>query len=200
MDPYEVLGVKPGASQDEIKRAYKELVKKYHPDQYANNPLSDLASEKLKEVNEAYEMLTGNGTKTSGSYQSSQSAGGSYSGGNADFNRVRMLIQSRNIEEADRILDNMALKNAEWHYLKGIIHLNRGWYDKAVMHLNQAVSMDPNNIEYRNALNNVMSRNMGYRNMGNTNMGGCSSCDLCSGLCCADCCCESMGGDLIPCC
>ena len=57
MDPYEVLGVRQGASEEEIKAAYKELVKKYHPDKYQNNPLSDLAEEKLQEVNEAYDML-----------------------------------------------------------------------------------------------------------------------------------------------
>ena len=57
MNPYEVLGVSENASDEEIKKAYKELVKKYHPDKYQNNPLSDLAEEKLQEINEAYEML-----------------------------------------------------------------------------------------------------------------------------------------------
>ena len=57
MNPYEVLGVPEGASEEEIKRAYKELVKKYHPDKYQDNPLSDLAEEKLQEINEAYDML-----------------------------------------------------------------------------------------------------------------------------------------------
>ena len=53
-DPYEVLGVPHGASEDEIKKAYRELARKYHPDNYANNPLADLAQEKMKEINEAY--------------------------------------------------------------------------------------------------------------------------------------------------
>ena len=56
-NPYEVLGLKPGASEAEIKAAYKELVKKYHPDKYQNNPLADLAQEKLQEINEAYDTL-----------------------------------------------------------------------------------------------------------------------------------------------
>ena len=60
-DPYETLGVSKNASQDEIKKAYRKLAKKYHPDNYANNPLADLAAEKFKEINEAYEALTGNG-------------------------------------------------------------------------------------------------------------------------------------------
>lgn len=60
-NPYEVLGISEGASEEEIKKAYREQVKKYHPDQYQDNPLSKLAEEKLREVNEAYEYLTGKG-------------------------------------------------------------------------------------------------------------------------------------------
>lgn len=57
-DPYSVLGVKPEASDEEIKRAYRELARKYHPDNYQNNPLADLAEEKMKEINEAYDAIT----------------------------------------------------------------------------------------------------------------------------------------------
>lgn len=57
-DPYSVLGVSPNASDEEIKKAYRELARKYHPDNYQNNPLADLAEEKMKEINEAYETIT----------------------------------------------------------------------------------------------------------------------------------------------
>ena len=63
-NPYEVLGLKEGASIDEIKKAYRELVKKYHPDRYMDNPLSDLAEEKLREINEAYDALMKNGANS----------------------------------------------------------------------------------------------------------------------------------------
>ena len=56
-DPYKVLGVSPSASDDEVKKAYREMAKKYHPDQYANTPLAELAGEKMKEVNEAYDTI-----------------------------------------------------------------------------------------------------------------------------------------------
>ena len=56
-NPYEVLGVSPSASDDEIKKAYRELTRKYHPDANVNNPLADLAEEKFKEVQEAYDII-----------------------------------------------------------------------------------------------------------------------------------------------
>ena len=52
-NPYEILGISPNASDDEVKKAYRELSRKYHPDSYANNPLANLAEEKFKEVQEA---------------------------------------------------------------------------------------------------------------------------------------------------
>lgn len=56
-DPYEILGVSRSASDEEIKRAYRELSRKYHPDTYSGNPLSDLAEEKFKEVQDAYREI-----------------------------------------------------------------------------------------------------------------------------------------------
>ena len=56
-DPYEVLVIQPNATDEEVKNAYREMARKYHPDNYANNPLSDLVEEKMKEVNEAYDAI-----------------------------------------------------------------------------------------------------------------------------------------------
>ena len=89
MNPYEVLGVKPGASQDEIKSAYRKLVKQYHPDQYVDNPLKDLAEEKLAEVNRAYEMLK----NTSGSSNTSYGSSSSYnSSSNTSYNNGEAMV------------------------------------------------------------------------------------------------------------
>ena len=111
-DPYAVLGVSPSASDDEIKRAYRELARKYHPDNYQNNPLADLAEAKMKEVNEAYDAIVK--ARTQGGYQSAGGYGGGYQRQQTNQNRggyqnptliqVRQLIAQNNLAEAERIL------------------------------------------------------------------------------------------------
>ena len=102
-NPYEVLGVAPSASDDEVKKAYRELSRKYHPDSYANNPLSDLAEEKFKEVQEAYDQIMkqrergGNagGQSYNYGYSGNQSYNsGSYSEQNVQFQAVANYINS----------------------------------------------------------------------------------------------------------
>jgi molecular chaperone DnaJ len=202
-NPYEVLGVREGASEEEIKRAYRDLARKYHPDQYANNPLSDLAQEKMKEINEAYDFLMKN---KGGHRQQSQSN----NWGNQNYNsnsydayiQIRRMIEMGNVAEADRMLENIPNHDAEWYFLKGAVLLRRGWYDQARQYFQQAVNMNPANPEYRAALNNITFRNTTYRNVGGGMGygGGMSTCDCCTSMICADCCCECLGGDLISCC
>ena len=214
-NPYEVLEVREGASQEEIKVAYKKLVKKYHPDQYANNPLSDLAQEKIKEINEAYDTLTKNTsynssqsqgksqrTQQNQNYQNYQQNTGSQYGGTTNYNEIRRNIDMNNINTAEQMLDKIINRDAEWNYLKGVISLKKGWYDQAFRYITVANSLEPNNVEYRNTLNNLNVRTNAYRDQGNYRGYNQSSsfCGICSNLLIADCCCECMGGDLISCC
>lgn len=193
-DPYEVLGINKNATPEEIKKAYRTLAKKYHPDNYVNNPLADLAAEKFKEINEAYEQLTG----ASAAQQGPRGNAGR-SGNAGEFAQVRNLINMNQLNEADNILDSLSNRTAEWFYLKGTVFMRRGWHSQGLNFIRQAVNMEPGNAEYRNALNQYMYQGQQYRNVG-SNMGGTSACDCCQGLICADCCCECMGGDLISCC
>lgn len=204
MNPYEVLGVSENATQEEIRAAYRELVKKYHPDQYANNPLSDLAQEKLKEINQAYEMLTGGAKNSSGgggSYSSGQSSSGR--GSTGEFARIREMIVRGDINGAEAALNGISNRTAEWHYLYGVVCLRKGWYDQAREYMQTAARMEPNNVEYRAGVSNIYNMSYGYgqayRRAGTqVDTGG--LCAVCQGLWCADCCCECAGGDLISCC
>ena len=197
-DPYKVLGVSPSASDEEIKEAYRKLAKKYHPDQYADSPLKDLADEKMKEINEAYDTIVAqrkNGNRGGRAY------GGGYNNvgpnGGSGFNDVRSYIMAGRIADAEQILNGVPpeRRNAEWYFLKGSVLYRRGWLEEAKDHFNP---------EYSAALNQAMNQGSGvyggYNPNMNMNAGGCNACDVCSTLYCADCCCECMGGDLIRCC
>lgn len=198
-DPYKVLGVARDATDEEIKKAYRELARKYHPDNYAGNPLSDLVEEKMKEINEAYDQIQRErASGTSGAYGSGYS-GGSYS----DFAKVRELINNNSYADAELILDAVSEsgRNAEWNFLKGCVLIKRGWFYDAQKYLETACYLDPTNSEYRAVLSRVKQTATGYGAPYRTSRsGGSSACDICSGLICADCLCECCGGDLISCC
>jgi len=202
-NPYEVLGVRENASEEEIKKAYRELVKKYHPDQYRDNPLSGLAEEKLREINEAYDYLMKNqsGGNRSGSWGQSGESYGSRNN-NEFYSQVRRNIQMGNISADESMLNSTNDRSAEWYFLRGLVFQRRGWYDEAYSSIQTAVNMDPSNFEYRNALNQMNMSNAAYRQTayGRGYSRNDDLCTLCQFLWCADCCCECTGGDLIGCC
>ena len=198
-DPYEVLGVPRGADRERVKAAYRELAKKYHPDQYAGSPLADLANEKMQEINEAYDaILSGN-------------TGSAYRGGGSgyavnDYSAVENYLNRGAFDEAERILEAMSegSRDAHWYYLKGEVNYRRGWTQQAYSYYSMAYNMQPGNPIYRNAFERVSQNRSGGFRTGQTQRhgsgGGCDGCDICTGLLCADCCCECCGGDIIPCC
>jgi tetratricopeptide (TPR) repeat protein len=194
-DPYSVLGVTPSASDEELKKAYRELVRKYHPDNYHNNPLSDLAQEKMKEINEAYDQVTkgrsgnGNGGGTGGS---SGYSGGYTSSGSSEYYQVRSAINAGNISQAEELLNNAPNRNAEWHFLMGSVCYRKGWLDDARRYFQTAAEMEPGNQEYMQALGHVRS-GQPYNPYGysyNNRVGGCSVCDVCTAMLCAEACCQ----------
>ena len=170
-DPYSVLGVSPNASDEEIKKAYRELARKYHPDNYQNNPLADLAEEKMKEINEAYDQIQKQRKASSAASQShsygygsgnsygNSAYGGAYGAGS--LNQVRMAINRGDISLAERLLSGVSDHNAEWNFLMGVVCSRRGWMDEAKRYMETAVQMDPNNPEYQNALSALTGT--GYR-------------------------------------
>jgi molecular chaperone DnaJ len=198
MDPWKTLGVKPGASDEEIKKAYHDLVKKYHPDRFQDAAAKELANDKLKEINQAYEQISGGGAGSSA---------GTGAGGNSDYTSsgsqrfypVRTNLQQRRVDEAERTLDQMSDRNAEWHFLRGVCYSLRGWYAMARENIAMAVNMEPNNMEYRNALNQLENGARGYQPFAGPfgqgqGMGGQGDglCELCSCLMCSECLCSGM--------
>ena len=157
-DPYQTLGVSENASDEEIKKAYRDLARKYHPDNYHDNPLADLAQEKMKEINAAYEEINrrrSGGNRTSGgSYGGYQQQYGQYQGRSSSsvLQQVRIAIQSGDLSRAEALLANYSDHNAEWNFLRGAVCYRRGWMDEAKRYYQTACQMEPGNPEYRQAL------------------------------------------------
>ena len=160
-DPYEVLGVPETATDAEVKKAYLNLARKDHPDNYHDNPLADLAQEKMKEINAAYEQITrergkGGGSSGSsagyGSYGGYSSGYGGYAGSSSVLQQVRMAISTGDLTRAEALLANYSDHTAEWNFLRGAVCYRRGWMDEALRYYQTACQMDPGNAEYRRAL------------------------------------------------
>ncbi len=205
-DPYKVLNISPTASDDEVKHAYRELARKYHPDNYHDNPLADLAQEKMKEINEAYDQIQKqrrNGNRSSGtasrpSYANTYDYGygygsrnsGSSAGADPLMQRIRMAINSGNITQAEQLLNEATEHTAEWNYLMGVVCSRRGWMDEAKRYLETACRMDPNNEEYRSTLD--LFTGGGYHPTGYRS-GTMAYDDVCLRLCAASLCSRMLG-------
>lgn len=192
-DPYKVLGVSSNATDDQVKTAYRELAKKYHPDNYANNPLADLAQEKMQEINQAYDTIM--------TQRKAGQNGGGYGGSagsqpQSQFADIRRLINTGRLAEAQELLDGVAVsgRDAEWYFLRGTIYYNHGWLDDAMKFFGQAHSMNPQNQEYAAAYNQMLWQRQTGRSyqtgpyQRNAAGSDCSCCDICAAMYCANCC------------
>ena len=236
-DPYRVLGVSQSASEDEIKKAYRSLAKKYHPD--VNNGSAE-AEARMKEVNEAYSQImkmrrdgTSGASGSSGygsaggygSYGGYGSAGGygSYGGyggyGNAGsyggygsyggqsrnassdpkLTAARNYVHSGHYQEAMHVLEDIRERSAEWYFLSGEASLGLGNRVAALNYARQAVSMEPDNFEYRQLLARIEGRSTNYQNAGSAFNAQQLVCHNPLALCCltsllCNCCCGGCGG------
>lgn len=175
-DPYQVLGVSPDASDEEIKQAYRRLAKKYHPDL---NPGDEVAAKKMQQINAAYDQI-----KNPEKYrQQSSGYGGGYSqydpfGGFGGYQQrsyteedtsdnyqkaAYNYIRFGRYQEAVNALSNSAQRDARWYYLSALAHDGLGNQVTALEHIRKAVSMDPDNMEYLNVMQQIQNGGAAYR-------------------------------------
>lgn len=195
-DPYIILGVARTATDEEVKKAYRELSRKYHPDSYGDNPLSGLAEEKFKEVQEAYDRIMNErqygGYTNTNSYHSYNDS--------SELAEVAALINGKRFQDAVTVLSGISNRTARWYYYSAVANLGLGNNMIAVEHSRTAASMEPNNPDYVNLMNQLsFGRQRYHNNSYDYGRRGMDTGDMCCNLCIADACCECMGGDLCTC-
>ena len=177
-DPYKVLGLGPNASDEEVKTAYRKLAKKYHPDL---NPGDETAAQKMQEINAAYEQIKNPekarpnpGSSGYGNPYGYDPFGGAWqqqSGAGQYQQAAYQYILFGRYQEAIHILSSTQERNAQWYYLSALANDGLGNQVTALEHIRKAVSMDPGNPEYLQALQDIQNGGAAYRRQAG-NFGG----------------------------
>lgn len=202
MNPYSILGIPENATDDEVKKAYRTLSRKYHPDSNINNPNKEQAEEKFKQVQQAYKQIM-DMRENGGSYNSTYSQGGySYGSGtytnNAEHSEamegVRDYINRRQYREAITLLNLMPDRTSLWYYYAAMANSGLGNNVAALRMAQIAYSMEPGNPDYAYLYSRLQGTGTWYQSMGEgfgrTGMGGSSLCcellafNLFCNLCC----------------
>ena len=219
-DPYSILGVSRDASDEEIKKAYRKLSRKYHPDANINNPNKDQAEEKFKEIQQAYDQImkereygsSGNygygGNTGYGGFGGFGGYGGSQSNsGYQDEEAIRRqaasnYVQSGHYQEAINVLSSLKERNAQWYYLSAVANMGLGNNVNAMNHIREAVRLEPDNMQYRMMLQRMEGGGSWYQEQQNP-FGGMpvDGSDYCMKLCLANMVCNLCcpGGGMFCC-
>jgi len=157
LNPYSVLGVERGASDEEIKKAYRNLSRKYHPDANINNPNKAQAEEKFKEIQAAYNQIMDE--RQNGSYSNSYSDNysygynsyGSQGAGSVEMQAAANYINARQFAAAMNVLYSIpdSGRNGQWYFFASVASQGLGNLNDAREFISRAIALEPSNFRYR---------------------------------------------------
>ncbi|NLO82120.1 MAG: DnaJ domain-containing protein [Clostridiales bacterium] len=165
MDPYKVLGIRPGASSQEITKAYNEMISRYRSDRFADTVLQEAARQKLREIEQAYSILLGGDVNEISGQEKELPEERADVREENPYQQIRRLVQLGSLDQAEAALRRLETKTAQWHYLTGIILWKRGWYSEGRSHIQRAVDMAPWNREYSETLARIMKAYYPFPNL-----------------------------------
>lgn len=199
INPYAVLGLSEASSIEEVKEAYRNLARQYQEDFDYKKITSEIFTEKMDVLNEAYDSIILNSGTNWQSKSSNSQTQVSYSTSPEEeiednpFSDIEKCIQENRIDDAEMLLDGIpdTMRNAQWYFLKGTVLQARGWLEEAYAHYERAYRTSPNNKQYRNAYHKMnRARSSGYRKVSDDSSGrGCLTA-LCGGAICTSLCCD----------
>lgn len=166
MNPYDILGVSPSATDEEIKKAYRTLSRKYHPDANVGKPGEKAAEEKFKQIQQAYAQIVKEreqGYRTYGYQNDNQTSGGDSD--TVEMQAAANFINSRRFREALNVLEGIRNRNAQWYYFSAIANAGLGNNIRAQEMARQAMEMEPNNAQYQMLWQQLQSGRQWYGNM-----------------------------------
>ncbi len=175
IDPYRVLGVSPSASDDEIKKAYRNLSRKYHPDANVNNPNKAQAEEKFKEIQAAYNQIMderqNGGPSFGGSsygYSRDNYNDYSYSQASMEMQAAANYINARQFAQAINVLQSMPdeKRNGQWYFFAAVASQGLGNLNDAREYIRRAIALEPSNFRYRQFQQSIDWSNGWYENRG----------------------------------
>lgn len=187
-DPYSVLGLSPNATDEEVKRAYRALAKKYHPDM---NPGDAAAAQKMNEINAAYDQIKNPQQQTTykntyqdpfaGWYRQSSS----YTGDADSMRRAEQYVQLHQYAAANSVLQSMpqSQRTARWYYLSAICNTMLGNRVLGYEQINKACSMEPDNAEYQQAKTQIEQNGFAYSEEQDGFHFGTGGVGTCCGMC-----------------
>lgn len=170
MDPYEVLGISHNATDQEVKKAYRALSRKYHPDANVDKPDAKMYEEKFKQIQQAYQTIMDERQSGGSGRGYDRFQGRSNAAGYGDENNIHMqaainFIRNSRFTEAIHVLDGIKNRNADWYYAAAVAHSGAGNNATAIQYARTAAQMEPNNYEYQRLVQQLESPGFSYQHM-----------------------------------
>ena len=149
MNGYEVLNIPKTATRDEIRTAYRDLARRWHPDRFMPGPERDWANERMATINAAYRLCLNGLTDARLAVDNEGEA----------LRRVQALIDRGEYQSARRLLMGFDTRCAEWNYLFGWVLMRQSDLDKALIYLSVAAHQNPDSVKYARALSEAQRLN-----------------------------------------